>query len=157
MKRYPVRVHEDREEDAESIQQHTSAMVAEMSKKKPREHVILPLLKSTFSARRDYVTSTDRTDVREILEEYPALHLPSAVSKVQFCCSFHILCISVYDLIFLFCFLQIEQDMSIMFDGENVKESFQANWNGYVTAILTYTEEQTWPWRLSLDPSGTYI
>lgn len=45
--------------------------------------------------------------------------------------------------------------MSIMFDGESVKETFQTNWTDYVTAILTHTAEQTWPWRLSLDPAGT--
>ena len=58
-------------------------MVTEMSKRKPREHVLLPLLKSTFSTRRDYVTSTDRADMKEILEEYPALHFPSAVSEIK--------------------------------------------------------------------------
>lgn len=83
IKRYPVRVHDDREEDAESIQQHISAMVSEMSKKKPREHVVLPLLKSTYSTRRNFVTSADRADVTEILKEYPALHFPSAVSDAQ--------------------------------------------------------------------------
>ena len=63
--------------------EHMSAMVSEMSKKKPREHVVLPLLKSTYSKRRDFVTSSDTADVRQILEEYPALHYPSAVGDVQ--------------------------------------------------------------------------
>lgn len=82
MKRYPVRVQDDREEDAESTQQHISHMISEMSKSKPREHVVLPLLKSTYSRRRDFVSSSDTADVKAILEEYPALHFPSAVSDV---------------------------------------------------------------------------
>ena len=62
------------------MRQHMSAMVAEMSKKRPRDHVILPLLKSTYSTQRDFITSDDRSDIQEILKEYPALRFPIAVS-----------------------------------------------------------------------------
>ena len=79
LKRYPPHVHEDLE-DPESVMKHISLMSDEMRKKKPRDIVVLPLLKSTYAARRDYVTSEDRVDVKEILNEYPALHFPSAVS-----------------------------------------------------------------------------
>ena len=51
-----------------------------MMKKKPREIVILPLMKQTYSARRDYITSPDRISVQEILERYPALKIPACVS-----------------------------------------------------------------------------
>ena len=52
--------------------------------------------------------------------------------------------------------MQIEQDMKLMFNhgGENVKETFLSNWSKYVTAILTFTEDQSWSWRKELDPSG---
>ena len=77
LKRYPPRLHEDTIEDVESVQQHISAMAAEMSKKRPHDHVVLPLQKSTYSTRRDYITSDDLADVKE---EYPALQFPTAVS-----------------------------------------------------------------------------
>ena len=84
MKRYPPRVHDDPVEDGETIKRHLSAMVTEMEKKKPREIVLLPLLKQTYSTRRDYITSDERSSVAEILKEYPALYLPSAVSAGKF-------------------------------------------------------------------------
>ena len=80
LKRYPPRLHDDSIEDEDSVKQHKSAMASEMSKRKPREIVVLPLLRSTYSTRRDYITSDEREDVTEILEEYPALRLPAAVS-----------------------------------------------------------------------------
>ena len=73
LKRYPPRAHIVIDED--TIVKHEDAMLAEMAKKKPREVVILPLMKQTYS-----VTS-DRTSVQEILSKYPTgLKLPSAVS-----------------------------------------------------------------------------
>ena len=47
LKQYPPRFHEDTIEDEESVRQHISSMTAEMSKKWPHDHVVLPLLKST--------------------------------------------------------------------------------------------------------------
>ena len=79
MKRYPPCLHTSREDD-ETIKKHLAAMASEMGKKKPREVVLLPLLKQTYSTRRDYITSTDRCGIAEILVEYPALHVPKAVS-----------------------------------------------------------------------------
>ena len=52
LKRYPPRAHIVIDED--TIVKHEDAMLAEMAKKKPREVVILPLMKQTYSARRDY-------------------------------------------------------------------------------------------------------
>lgn len=83
MKRYPPRLYDDiNREDDETVKKHLSAMASEMGKKKPREVVLLPLLKQTYSIRRDFVTSIDRCGVAEILDEYPALHIPKAVSCV---------------------------------------------------------------------------
>ena len=78
LRRYPPRQHTI--SDDETIEKHKVAMRIEMLKRKPREIVILPLMKQTYSARRDYVISPDRVSVEEILEEYPALRLPSSVS-----------------------------------------------------------------------------
>ena len=85
MRRYPPRLHEDINEDEESVQVHVQSMQSEMRKKKPRDIVLLPLLKSTYLARRDYITSDERSDVEEILQEYPALQLPSAVRAIIDC------------------------------------------------------------------------
>lgn len=84
MKRYPPCLHNDSREDDETIRTHLTAMASEMSKKKPRDVVILPLLKQTYATRRDYITSPCRSGVVEILEEYPALHIPKAVSILQY-------------------------------------------------------------------------
>lgn len=81
MKRYPPRLHNDTREDNETTAQHLAAMVSEMGKKKPREIVLLPLLRRTYSARRDFITSTERCGVAEILKEYPGLQIPAAVSN----------------------------------------------------------------------------
>ena len=51
-----------------------------MTKKKPREIVLLPLLQQTYSSRRDFITSSDCMSVKEVLDKYPALKLPAAVS-----------------------------------------------------------------------------
>ena len=72
LKRCPLQLHEDTIEDEESVQQHISSMTAEMSKKRPRDHVVLPLLKSTYSTRRDFIISDDRSDNQEILNLFPA-------------------------------------------------------------------------------------
>ncbi len=82
LKRYPARVHTA--PDKATLEQHISAMKAEMSKKKPRDVVFLPLLSDTYASRRDFVTSPDRTSINNILDEYPALKLPSAVSSYQY-------------------------------------------------------------------------
>ena len=53
LKRYPPRQHHT--PDTESVEQHISAMQAEMAKRKPREVVLL----QTYSPRRDYITSPE--------------------------------------------------------------------------------------------------
>ena len=78
MRRYPPRVH-DQVEDTETLKQHLTALDNEMKKVKPREVVVLPLMKDTYSPRRDMITSDSCSGVDEILKKYPALHLPAAV------------------------------------------------------------------------------
>ena len=50
MRHYPVRIP-PREEDVETIKQHVKAIQEEMAKTKPREHVLIPLIKNTSMER----------------------------------------------------------------------------------------------------------
>lgn len=70
-------------DDAHSVAEHNKALVEEMKKSKPRDSILLPLMKSTFSDRRIFVQN-DATTVNEILKVYPALARPSVVSYA--CC-----------------------------------------------------------------------
>ena len=54
-------------------------MCEEMKKTSPRDHVLLPLLKSTYEGRRVYIEFDSEADVRSMLEAYPALRRPAAV------------------------------------------------------------------------------
>ena len=67
-------------DDQRSVDEHTRAMITEMNKARPRDHVLLPLLKSTYDSRRMYVEFDDDADVCSTLEAYPAMCRPAAVS-----------------------------------------------------------------------------
>lgn len=54
-------------------------MVEEMKKSKPRDAILLPVMKSTFQDRRIFIQN-DAKSVRESLEVYPALNRPAVVS-----------------------------------------------------------------------------
>ena len=58
--------------DYETLQQHYKGIEEQMTKSKPRDWVLLPLMKSTFATRWLFVK-------RMILEKYPALKLPTIV------------------------------------------------------------------------------
>jgi hypothetical protein len=66
-------------DDPRSIEEHCKGMREEMKKASPRDHVLLPLLKSTYEDRRAYIEFDSEADVRSMLEAYPALHRPAAV------------------------------------------------------------------------------
>ena len=57
--------------DPDSIAQHKKAMSEEMSKAKPKESVVLSLMKMTYQNRYDFICNRAES-VQEILEEYPA-------------------------------------------------------------------------------------
>ena len=80
MCRYPVRVQDNLSEDAHTTAEHNRAMHLEMQKAKPRDSVLLPLMKNTFNERRVYMQN-DATTVKETLEIYPALARPAIVSS----------------------------------------------------------------------------
>ena len=65
--------------DGESLEQHKKAITTELAKAKPRDNVLLPLLKLTYEERRMYILNGGNT-IKEVLEEYPALSNPAIVS-----------------------------------------------------------------------------
>ena len=79
--RYPVRVQETVTDDPKSVQEHNKALHEEMKKANPRDHLLLPLMKSTFDDRRVFVQN-DAASVTEILDSYPAL---AQFSVVRLC------------------------------------------------------------------------
>jgi hypothetical protein len=79
LRRYPVtNIVQDTSEDAESLREHNTALQKEMNKKKPREPVLLPLMKATYGDRRIYVLNVT-CSVSSILEKYPALSRQAVV------------------------------------------------------------------------------
>lgn len=80
VRRYPVKTYQtDELEDKETIDQHFAAIAEEMKKARPRERVLLPLMKTTFPSRWLFVTK-DASSVKQILDKYPCLKLPAIVS-----------------------------------------------------------------------------
>ena len=71
LRRYPV-MQQASLEDTESIAQHKKAMSEEMAKVKPRESIVLPLMKMSYQNRWDFICNEAKS-VQEILGEYPAL------------------------------------------------------------------------------------
>ena len=83
LRRYPARINEGTSsEDPASITEHLKGIATEMAKEKPRDSVLLPLMRTLFSSRRSYIEH-DAEDVSKILDVYPALRRPSVVS--EFC------------------------------------------------------------------------
>lgn len=79
LQRYPIQCNSDANiEDSETMEEHKRAIACELSKTKPRESVLLPLMKSTFGVRRMLIFSDDAS-VCSVLEEYPALNRPVMV------------------------------------------------------------------------------
>ena len=58
-------------EDQRSINEHNKAILEEMKKLKPKDTLLLPLMKN--HDRRVFIQN-DATSVAEILQVYPALH-----------------------------------------------------------------------------------
>ena len=64
-------MHDCEPDDPRSIREHTKAMHEEMKKSKPRDSLLLPLMKITFQDRCMFIQN-DASTVAEILEHYPA-------------------------------------------------------------------------------------
>lgn len=66
-------------DDNESVVVHENAIKTELAKNKPRDSVLIPLMKSTFALRRSYEME-EASSVKNILEMYSALSRPAIVS-----------------------------------------------------------------------------
>lgn len=96
-RRYPAQPGGTSVDDPRSIQEHCKAMCDEMKKASPRDHVLLPLMKSTYDDRRSYIEFDSEADVRSMLEAYPAVCRPAAVRlHTQLRC---FLCMIIFNLI----------------------------------------------------------
>lgn len=79
LRRYPIGGSR-KQEDSTSFEQHLTALSLEMMKAKPRDSVILPLMKVTYPNRRELIESDSKT-VQDVLTEFhSALKRPSTVS-----------------------------------------------------------------------------
>lgn len=82
MRRYPVSstAPTDSSENAETLELHKKAIDAELAKVKPRENVLLPLMRSTYGERRIFILN-EEISVHGILQKYQALSRPAVVSN----------------------------------------------------------------------------
>ena len=76
-----MRIEESMPEDPSSVAEHKKALQEEMKKAKPRDALLLPLMKSTFHDRRLFIQN-DASAVADILEDYPALARSTVVSVI---------------------------------------------------------------------------
>ena len=74
-------------DDPRSVAEHNKALVDEMNKSKPRDAILLPLMKSTFQDRRIFIQN-DAKAVTEILDVYPPLSRPAVVGFLCACSLF---------------------------------------------------------------------
>ena len=77
-RRYPISASSSLV-DAASTKRHKKAIDDEMEKAKPRDAVLLPLMKTIYGDRRMFVMN-DAASVMEILSCYPALKRLSVVN-----------------------------------------------------------------------------
>ena len=83
LSRYPPNNLED-DIDEVALHRNEQALSKEIEET-PRKDVVLPLMKHTFSSCREYILSesSDLT-LEELLQKYPALAFPFAVSQSFF-------------------------------------------------------------------------
>lgn len=79
LRRYPATSELHGQVDQETATQRCKLMNTEAAKTKPRNQIILPLMKVTYVTRSLYIR-TEASSVQEILGTYAALKLPSVVS-----------------------------------------------------------------------------
>lgn len=102
--------------DPESLAKHETAMKTELSKSKPRDTVLLPLMKSTYHSRRIFILN-EATSVASILAKYPVFSCSAAA---------------------------IHQELGLVVTDSDVKGNFLNRWSSkYVPAILSYGEKST--------------
>jgi hypothetical protein len=109
---YPIVT--DINSDEVAYQRDYDAIIKEMEREKPRTSALIPLMKSTFPRRRQYVLS-DVSDlsVREILRKWPCLRYPSVM----------------------------EQEIDLIFQRQNMLKRTRSEWEQkWVPAILQYVK-----------------
>ena len=76
--RYPVWVEDSEPDDPTSVAEHNKALQEDMKKSKPRDTLLLPLMKSTYHDQRVFIPNDAGTEA-DILDHYPALACPAVV------------------------------------------------------------------------------
>lgn len=92
LQRYPIGCTSiNHSESSETLEQHKKAISAELSKSKPRDTVLLPLMKYTYSERRMLILGDDNEEksVKALLQLYPALSSLAVVSTIRCCIYTH--------------------------------------------------------------------
>ena len=79
-----MRVEDTIPDDPGSVAVHNKALKEEMDKSKPRDSLLLPLMRSTYHDPRLFIQN-DATTVADILDQYPALRRPAVVSHFNYC------------------------------------------------------------------------
>ena len=77
-----MRIEDCVPEDSGSVSEHKKALQEEMKKAKPRDVLLLQLMKNTFHDRRMFIQN-EAAAVADILEQYPALARPTVVSNSE--------------------------------------------------------------------------
>ena len=67
-------------ENAEILQEHMRSLALELDRSKPRDSILLPLMKSAYADRMAYVLNNGQISVSEIISKYPALRCLALVS-----------------------------------------------------------------------------
>ena len=68
--------------DGATVERHKKSISDELRKAKPRDTILLPLLKCTFGERRMFIMN-EATCVADVLEHHPALARTAVVSVVS--------------------------------------------------------------------------
>lgn len=94
LRRYPVSttISSDTSENAESLALHNKAIGTELAKAKPRDSVLLPLMRSTYGERRMFILN-EATSVQAILLQHCALSRPAIVSAQRLINCIYIACV----------------------------------------------------------------
>lgn len=85
-RRYPVVSTNMDIEDPSTISRHEGGIAEELAKTKPRDTVLLPLLKKTYGERRLFIVNS-ASSITDIKTRYPALSRPAVVRSS---CSNHV-------------------------------------------------------------------
>ena len=76
IRQYPVSSYDM--SDAATTEKHNKAILDELKKSRPRDTMLLPLLKSTFGERRMFIMN-EATSVADVLSKHPALSRTAVV------------------------------------------------------------------------------